>query len=434
MGTELDDPDLSRRGEGINPVRAVRRAFARPFVRAACIGVFALAIAWGASPFAFMALGGRGELIWLVGGGFSIALTIGWLMRFYVVRVAAPIVEISKALDRLCAGDLDIVAPAMSISGEIRGLSESVARLRARLLEAADLRASAEKEQAQSNENRSRVAELMRDFRIHVGDALREVRDLAEQVTRASERLSVVAAESRRRSWDAAGATAGSSNNVATVANASEELTASIGEIERQVIRTREVVGEASRATTDTSRGVNCLAEKAQEISEIIEMIQAIAAQTNLLALNATIEAARAGEAGRGFAVVAQEVKTLAAQTARASERVANHVVSIQAATADAVLAISTIASTMRQAEGFTAGIAVAVEQQAAATNEICRSAAEAASGTETAAQNMAQLTETAVETDQSAAKLNAAARRVAAQARTLGETIDGFLTAVGRA
>ena len=117
----------------------------------------------------------------------------------------------------------------------------------------------------------------------------------------------------------------------------------------------------ASRTTVATTQTIDGLADKAHKIGEIIGLIQAIAAQTNLLALNAAIEAARAGEAGRGFAVVAQEVKSLASQTAHATDRIAEHVAAVQSATEGAVHAIASISTTMQEAEGFTAGIAVAI-------------------------------------------------------------------------
>jgi methyl-accepting chemotaxis protein len=184
----------------------------------------------------------------------------------------------------------------------------------------------------------------------------------------------------------------------------------------------------ATEATIETSGAIHGLAAKAGEISEIIGLIQAIAAQTNLLALNATIEAARAGEAGRGFAIVAQEVKTLANQTAKASQRIAEHVAAIQGATANAVDGISSIASTMQDAEGFTAIIASAVEHQSLATSEILKSVNSAARSAESAATNMKTLTAAVGEADQSAAQVRYSASDVAEQTQKLSATIDHFL------
>ena len=176
------------------------------------------------------------------------------------------------------------------------------------------------------------------------------------------------------------------------------------------------------------------LAGKAQDIGEVVSLIQDIAAQTNLLALNATIEAARAGESGRGFAVVASEVKNLAGQTARATEKIAEQIGAIQGATGSAVQAIEAIAQHMEAVEGFTGGIAQAIEHQMSATTAIALGVARAARGTESAALDMKELDTVVAETDQSAAQVNQSAMDVAEQAKRLHLTVDRFLDAVSAA
>ncbi|HUZ66498.1 MAG TPA: methyl-accepting chemotaxis protein [Beijerinckiaceae bacterium] len=398
---------------------------------ASCGGLILAGIAWTIYRFASSQSETRVQWAWLLGAGTLMTLSVIWLFCFRFLSLSAQIRMLGAILKRLCEDDLSLEIPPYAGGKDIAQLSEAVAGVRDCLAHGKALRDNAKNESSLAKRREVRATALVNAFRASVGDALRDVSGRSEEMTCAAESLSRVAAQSSRQSAEAAEATACASGNVGTVARASEELSASISEIERQVTRTRLVVCEASRATADTTTSVQGLAVKAQEIGEIIGLIQAIAAQTNLLALNAAIEAARAGEAGRGFAVVAQEVKSLANQTARATERIAEHVAAIQTATDGAVSAIATIASTMQEAEGFTAGIGVAVEQQASATSEISRSVIEAALGTESAAQNMTRLKGSAAETDRSAALLDAAARQVAVQARFVGDTVERFLSAV---
>ncbi|MDH7796477.1 MULTISPECIES: methyl-accepting chemotaxis protein [unclassified Beijerinckia] len=371
------------------------------------------------------------DVLWAVAAALLVVTILTIALNVVLRSVTEPIEQLTASLKQLAAGDLSCAVPDVKSTQEIDQMADAIRELRQRLVERNDLLHTIEAGTAASQARQGKLETLVHDFRSTVGSLLGQVSSHSEHMTLAADSLSTIATESARRSRQASGSTLGASNYVTTVARASEELSIAIREIENQVVRTRNMVIEASRTTATTSQTINGLADKAHKIGEIIGIIQAIAAQTNLLALNATIEAARAGEAGRGFAVVAQEVKSLAHQTAQATDRIAEHVASIQNATTGAVEAIGSIASTMQQAEGFTAGIAVAVEEQAAATKEISRSAAEAAEETKSVASHMEGLKSVVSETDQAAAQVHRSASDVAQQAKRLNETIEGFLHSV---
>ncbi|GAC1330661.1 MAG: hypothetical protein NVSMB26_08250 [Beijerinckiaceae bacterium] len=374
------------------------------------------------------------ELFYDAMGGLLVLVTVAALLHVLIARVTAPLAQLTEVMHSLGAGNLSVAVPGRERKDEIGALARTVQYFRESLGDRQNLQNDVERQRSSAEARRAGIETLITNFRLAVREALHQVHAHSDQMTLAADSLKTIATESSHRARAAAASTSEASSNVNTVARAAEELSASIAEIESQVRRTRGVVVDASRVTTQTSQTIGGLAEKANEIGEIVGLIQAIAAQTNLLALNATIEAARAGEAGRGFAVVAQEVKSLAGQTAKATQRIAEHVEAIQNATSGAVEAIKSIATTMNQAEGFTAGIAVAVEQQAAATNEISRSVTEAALGTQSAARNMEGLKLAVGETDQSAAQVHQAATDVALQGRELGETVETFLLGVAAA
>ena len=216
--------------------------------------------------------------------------------------------------------------------------------------------------------------------------------------------------------------------NVENAAQAAEEMGAAIREVEFQVRRVRTEIVEAASVSRDTAGSVRALDETARAIGEVVNLIRDIAAQTNLLALNATIEAARAGEAGRGFAVVANEVKSLAAQTDDATDRIVAQVAAIQGATGQVVGSIQNIAERMNAIEKFANSVATSIEQQAIATGEIASGVAMASTSALSVSSDLSVLADSVEETGRSAEQVRGAAGEVADQAQRLDSTVDQFL------
>jgi methyl-accepting chemotaxis protein len=221
------------------------------------------------------------------------------------------------------------------------------------------------------------------------------------------------------------------SANVETAAVAADELSRSIGEISRQLIHTSNVVGLATNEARSTDGEIAGLASGAQKIGDVIKLIRNIAGQTNLLALNATIEAARAGEAGKGFAVVASEVKSLAVQTAKATEEIASHILAVQNSTVGAVEAIRQIATRMQEINEYITGVAAAVEQQNSATEEISHNVARAADGTGHVVAVLGEVAGAATETRSSAEVVRDASQSAESTVANLRLEVEDFLAKV---
>jgi methyl-accepting chemotaxis protein len=223
------------------------------------------------------------------------------------------------------------------------------------------------------------------------------------------------------------------SDNVQTVAAAAEELSASIREIAMQTDRTSGVIDRANTIAAETDAKVTSLAQSAEKISEVVQLIGGIAEQTNLLALNATIEAARAGEAGKGFAVVASEVKSLADQAGKATQEIALLIGRVQESTGSAVNSLRDITATMSEVGHFTAAIAVAVEEQHAATNEIAKSIRVASDGTMLASTSVTSVVIEIEHTAEEAERVLTASKGIQAVAARLSSSVERFLDGVAQ-
>jgi methyl-accepting chemotaxis protein len=281
------------------------------------------------------------------------------------------------------------------------------------------------------NARNKQISDAVDVFRTEVEQVLSVVDASANKLSTTSGGLSNVAAAASQEAISAAAASEETSVNVQTVASATEELSSSIDEISRQVAGATDVVRRANAMTETSSDEIGRLSQSAQRIGDVIGLIQAIAEQTNLLALNATIEAARAGESGRGFAVVAQEVKSLAGQTAKATNEIAGQIAEVQSATGVAVETIKKIADTMREIDKVTLTIASAIEEQGAATREISSNVQMAANTTRSLSANVTQVNEAIGETSRSSADVNATAHDLSSQSARLAEEVRKFFASI---
>jgi len=342
--------------------------------------------------------------------------------------IAAPLGQSVRSIQGLADGRLDTDIAGATRRDEIGDIARALAGLRGNLAEARVLQ---EKQlaTAEADARRAQVlAELTRRFEDEAGAVTRSVASSATELQATATAMSATAEEARRQSGAVVAATQEASSNVQTVAAAAEELSASVSEIARQVTESARVANEAVAEAERTNATVAGLSDAAGRIGDVVRLINDIAGQTNLLALNATIEAARAGEAGKGFAVVASEVKTLASQTARATEEIGAQIQAMQAATGQTVTAIGAIGRTIGRINEISGAIAAAVEEQGAATADIARNVQAAAQGTAAIDQGIGSVNEAAAATGSATTQVLGAAHELSIQAEALRNSVERFL------
>jgi len=345
--------------------------------------------------------------------------------------ISLPIKALTAAMGRLAAGALDAALPDADRRDEVGAMAKALVVFRDNAVEARRLAAAELAQQEAKAAHARRLETLMRGFEGKIGGVVAQLATASGEMTRAATTMACATDQASDRSNAVAAASEETSTNVETVATAAEQLAASIAEIARQVQQSSDVAQRAVQDAHQTSSVVGTLAQGVSKIGEVVELITGIASQTNLLALNATIEAARAGEAGKGFAVVASEVKSLATQTAKATDDITAQIAGIQAATKDAVAAIEAVARTIGEINDVSASIASAVEEQGAATNEIARNVQQAAAGTHDVSSNIVGVSGAVADSRKVAAQVRAAAEALSHQSDVLKQEVGSFIAAV---
>jgi methyl-accepting chemotaxis protein len=366
----------------------------------------------------------------LVGGAILLLTSLAaWLISR---DISVSLGRLKGAMTRLATGDLTADIPGADRRDEVGDMATTVQVFRNHMKEADQLRAAQEQQKRDAAAvQKAALSSLADGFESKIGRLVGTLSASATALQGTARTLTATAGQSNQQAAGVAAAAEQASTGLHSVASASEELTASIHEISRQVAQSSKITGKAVDDAKRTDTIVRALAEGAEKIGAVVGLITNIASQTNLLALNATIEAARAGDAGKGFAVVASEVKSLANQTGKATEEIGAQITQIQAATREAVDAISGISATIGEVSTIATAIAAAVEQQGAATSEIARNVQQTAQAAQEVTIGISGVSQAASETGTAAGLVLTSASDLSSQADQLSGEANTFVAGV---
>lgn len=367
-------------------------------------------------------------------------LVIGALMMaaataigLFVARsISNPLTKMTTAMGHLANKNWSTEIPSLGRKDEMGEMAEAVQVFKEAGQQADQMKQEeAAREARVAQEKRETMTRLADEFETSVGEVVESVSATANELKQTAEGVSSIAERTTAQSANVAAAAEESSVNVQTVSSATEEMSASIGEMQQQVMRSRDVSEQAANSVEEAAGQVTGLSDAADQIGDVLALIQDIAEQTNLLALNATIEAARAGDAGKGFAVVASEVKSLATQTQKATEQIRQQIEGVQNESRTAVTAISSIRDVISQVTEISQSLAVAIEEQTAATGEIASNAHQAASGTQEVSSSVQGVSEASQEASAASAQLLSSSNTLSKQGEALRERMQAFIDQV---
>jgi methyl-accepting chemotaxis protein len=362
---------------------------------------------------------------------FAVVAAILFLISRLLTR---PLTRITDRVKALADADTDSPVPCAGRGDELGAIAQALSTFRDRELERQRLEQRQRQAQQKERDRQEHINGLIGAFREQVRAILQDLRKPLEEMQLRADELTRASSETARQAAAVGIATRDASTNVETVAGTAEQLAVSIREISANVTRTTSVVDEANREATASTERVSHLSAAAVKIGTVVDLIRKIADQTNLLALNATIEAARAGDAGKGFAVVASEVKSLAEQTAKATEAIGEQIGAIQLSTQDTAQTIQGITRVMSEVNALSTSISAAIEEQTVATTEISQNAKDAARGTLDVVANLAAVTSAIERTNSTAVSVDQSAKTIREAQQLMSVMIERFIQDVAAA